>query len=212
MSKAQARAVAALRSDILTGKLASGEQLIQEDLADEYGVSRIPLREAMQLLAAEGLVEHIPNRGFFVAELSVPDLIEIYRLRKILESEATRAALPALRDEDVRTLRELAGAVVEAADAGDIPALTAANRAFHFALFDAADMPRLTRMLGQLWDASEMYRAVYFHEDTNRERIVAEHEELLAAIADRDAKRVVRLHDQHRGNSVSWVRDQLTAQ
>jgi DNA-binding GntR family transcriptional regulator len=209
VSTAQEHAATALRADILAGVLAPGHRLVQEDVAERCGVSRVPVREALQQLSSEGLVSHVPHRGFFVTELSVPDLLEVYRLRRILESEALREAVPALRDEDVVDLREFAGAVERAADAGDLARLTQANRRFHFALFDAAGMPRLSRLLRQLWDASDVYRALYFQQAGNRERIRAEHAAMLAALDRRDAEETIRLHDVHRDHSVAWVQAQL---
>lgn len=203
---AQERTLTALRGDILSGTLAPGQQLVQENVADRYGVSRVPVREALQLLTSEGLVSHVPNRGYFVTELSVTDLEEVYRLRQILEAEALRAAVPALRDDDVTEVRRLAEEVQQAPD---LVTLTDANRRFHFALFNAAGMPRLTRLLRQLWDASDVYRALYFGQSSNRDRVAAEHAEMLDAIAARDAEETIRLHDVHRAHSVEWVRAQL---
>jgi DNA-binding GntR family transcriptional regulator len=206
---AQERTLAALRQDILTGVLPPGQQLVQEHVAERYDVSRVPVREALQLLTSEGLVSHVPNRGYFVTALSVTDLAEVYRLREILEAEALRAAVPALRDEDVAEVRALAEGVERAADAGDLGGLTQANRRFHFALFDAAGMPRLTRLLRQLWDASDVYRALYFGQAVNRDRVRTEHAAMLAALERRDAEETIRLHDVHREHSVAWVRAQL---
>lgn len=209
MTTAAERTVEALRADILTGALEPGEQLRQEVVAARYDVSRVPVREALQLLASEGLVSHLPNRGFFVTELSISDLLEVYRLRRILEAEAIEVAVPALRDEDVDHLRMLAAAVDEAAAQGDIQAITATNRRFHFAVFEAAGMPRLTKLLQQLWDASDIYRSLYFGQTGNRERVRAEHDQMLAAIAARDVNTTVRLHNEHRDHSVAWVQSQL---
>lgn len=209
MSTALERAVGALRADILTGAIAPGAQLRQEVVAERYGVSRVPVREALQVLTSEGLVSHVPNRGFFVTELSVTDLLEVYRLRQVLEAEAIRAAVPGLRDEDVAALRDLAGQAASAAGRGELAELTAANRRFHFALFDAAGMPRLTRLLRQLWEASDVYRSLYFRQGGNRDRIRAEHTDMLTALERRDAAAVVRLHDEHRDHAVAWVRAQL---
>ena len=97
---AQERTLAALRTDILSGTLPPGTQLVQESIADRYAVSRVPVREALQLLTSEGLVQHSPNRGYFVTELSVTDLHEVYALRRILETHAIAAAVPALTDAD----------------------------------------------------------------------------------------------------------------
>ena len=120
--------LAALRSDIMTGALLPGDQVVQETLADRYGVSRVPLREALKALETEGQVVYYPHRGYFVAELSVADLLEVYRLRATLEAVAIRDAVPTLTDDDVDALEELLEGVEAASGAGDVIALTAANR------------------------------------------------------------------------------------
>lgn len=208
---AQDTVLAALRSDILTGVLAPGDQVVQESLAERYGVSRVPLREALKTLESEGQVVYHPHRGYFVAELSVADLMEVYRLRAILEAEAIRAAVPTLSDEDVEALAELVADIDAAAAGGDVIAMTGANRRFHFALFDAAGMPRLSRLLRQLWEATDAYRALYFQAATNRDRVSGEHAEMVRALRARDADLLVRLHDRHRDNSVGAVRAVLEA-
>lgn len=199
------RVTAALRTEILNGTLAPGEQLVQEVIADRHGVSRVPVREALQALNTEGLISYYPNRGYFVTELSVPDLHEVYRLRRVLETEAIEQAVPLLTDEDLDTLQELSDAVDQAAADNDLTGLTAANRRFHFALFDVAAMPRLTKLLRQLWDSSDVYRTVYFRQGTNRERVGREHAQMIDALRRRDTAECVRLHDLHRDHSVAWV-------
>ena len=209
---AQDAVLAALREDIRAGVLAPGDQVVQESLAERYGVSRVPLREALKTLETEGQVVYHPHRGYFVAELSVADLLEVYRLRALLEAEAIRAAVPDLGDDDVDHLADLAADIDAAAAAGDLAAMTAANRRFHFALYDAAGMPRLSRLLRQLWEATDAYRSLYFQDPLNRERVAGEHAAMVAALRARDADEVVALHDQHRDNSVGVVRGLLAAQ
>jgi len=203
---AQDAVLAALRSEILTGQLGPGDQIVQELLAERYGVSRVPLREALKTLESEGQVVYHPHRGYFVAELSVADLLEVYRLRALLEAEAIRAAVPTLGDDDVDALADLAHEIDLAADGGDVIAMTAANRRFHFAVFDAAGMPRLSRLLRQLWEATDAYRALYFQASANRARVAGEHAAMVQALRDRDAETLVALHDRHRDNSVDAVR------
>ena len=203
---AQDTVLAALREDIRTGVLAPGDQIVQESLAERYGVSRVPLREALKTLESEGQVAYFPHRGYFVAELSVADLMEVYRLRALLEAEAIRAAVPALGDDDVDALAHLAADVDAASVRGDLTAVSVANRRFHFALFDAAGMPRLSRLLRQLWEATDAYRSLYFQAPANRDRIAGEHAAMVEALRARDAAAVIALHDRHRGNSVEAVR------
>ena len=208
---AQEGVLAALRSDILTGSLGPGDQIVQESLAERYGVSRVPLREALKTLETEGQVVYHPHRGYFVAELSVADLLEVYRLRALLEAEAISHAMPTFSDDDVDAIAELLREVEVAAAAGDVMAMTAANRRFHFAIFDASGLPRLSRILRQLWEATDVYRALYFQAEENRDRVALEHAAMLAALRSGDPAALIALHDEHRDHSVGAVRALLEA-
>jgi DNA-binding GntR family transcriptional regulator len=201
-----------LRTDLITGHLTPGDQVVQETLAERYGVSRVPLREALRLLESEGLVTHEPHRGYFVTELTTGDLEEVYRLRAILETEAITAAVPNLSTSDINEIATLMAAAAAAADQADIAALTDANRDFHFAIFEASAMPRLVRLLRQLWDATDLYRSLYFAEHSNRVRVGDEHEHILAGLRNRDAQAVIAMHTQHRENSSESVSALLNAQ
>lgn len=202
---AQEAVLSELRRMLVTGELAPGEPLRQEALAETLGVSRVPVREALKVLEGEGAVVHEPHKGYVVAELSVDDLVEVYRLREILEAEAIRVAVPRLTASDLDALAAAAADVDSAGRSGDVTAMTEANRRFHFLLFDAAGMPRLSRTLRQLWDATDVYRSVYFSGVTNRQRVKHEHKALLVALRSGDAAAAVRAQHEHRDNSVTAV-------
>ena len=202
---AQEAVLSELRRMLVTGELAPGEPLRQEALAEALGVSRVPVREALKVLEGEGAVVHEPHKGYVVAELSVDDLVEVYRLREILEAEAIRVAVPRLTSSDLDDLAAAAAEVDAAGRAGDVTAMTDANRRFHFLLFDAAGMPRLSRTLRQLWDATDVYRSVYFSGVTNRQRVKHEHKALLLALRAGDVDAAVRAQHDHRDNSVTAV-------
>lgn len=202
---AQEYVLGELRRAIVTGELRAGEQIRQDALAERLGTSRVPLREALKILEGEGQVSYHPHRGYFVTELSSDDLVEVYRIRALLEDEAVAVAVPRLTDADVAALAEALEAVETAEREGDIPGLTVANRAFHFGLIELAEMPRLSRLVRQLWDATDAYRSVYFAEAGNRERVRAEHRAILAAIEHRDATRTVALLRAHREHAVTRV-------
>lgn len=208
---AQDAALDHLRTDLLSGELKPGEQLVQETLAERYGVSRVPVREALKMLESEGQVDYHPHRGYFVAELSVEDLHEVYRLRALLEAEAIQRAVPHLSDDDVASIATLLDEVNAAAAVPDVVALTTANRRFHFAIFEASGMTRLSRLLAQLWDATDMYRALYFASKPNRDRVAAEHAAMVDALRRRDATTLIRLHADHRDHSVDTVSSILGA-
>jgi DNA-binding GntR family transcriptional regulator len=208
---AQEAVLAELRRLIVTGRLRPGEQIVQDALAAELGVSRVPLREALKILEGEGQVRYVAHRGYFVTQLSLPDLLEVYRIREILEAEAVRVGLPQMTTEDVDRLTEAEREVQAAAAAADVAGMTQANRRFHFALIEACGLPRLVRILGLLWDATEVYRSVYFTEPGNRERVDAEHHELVAAVKAGDIARAVEVLDEHRRHAVAALRLLLEA-
>lgn len=205
MATAQEEVLRALRADLISGHFDPGEQLVQETLAERLGVSRVPLREALKVLEAEGHVTYHPHRGYFVTRLSTDDLLEVYRLREILETEALEHAVPMLTPEDCDALGDLLTAVDQAIRDDDVRAISETNRQFHFALFEFSGMPRLVRLIRQLWDATEAYRSVYFTSAPNRDRIHDEHIEILEALRRGDIPGTIRWHNVHRQNTITAV-------
>ncbi|MDT0309569.1 GntR family transcriptional regulator [Streptomyces sp. DSM 44917] len=199
---AQAFVAGELRRAITSGELRPGAPIRQEALAARLDVSRVPLREALRMLEGEGLVEHRAHRGYVVAELSMDGLREVYRIRELLEAEALRVAADRLA-EALPEAEEAQREVERAAAAGEVAAMAAANRRFHFALTDASGLPRLGRLIGSLWDATDAYRSLYYAEPGNRERVVAEHRAVLAALRAGDAEAAVRRLDHHRAGAVA---------
>jgi DNA-binding GntR family transcriptional regulator len=206
IATAQQVAVAWLRRAIAQGELAPGERIGQDAAASAVGVSAIPVREALRILESEGLVTYAPRRGYFVTELRLADLEEIYRLRGLLETDAVTRGL---RDGDQRDLAELAAsaqAYDQALAAGDVAAELAANRGFHFALFGLAGSEPLQRLIRMLWDATEAYRALYYSTERGASDASAAHAEILAAARRRDAAATQRALDAHRHSALEALR------
>lgn len=195
-----------LRRAILSGDLRPGEPIRQDALAERFGVSRVPLREALKILEGEGQVVYRPRRGYIVAELSLDDLLEVYRIREILEAEAARRAMEKITDDDLDRLADAERDVERAGRDGDVLAMSEANRRFHFALIEAAGMPRLIRLLRLLWDATDAYRSVYYGSEMNRRRVEREHRDIVLAARARDTERLIRLIDEHRAAAVEALR------
>ncbi|MFC9589436.1 GntR family transcriptional regulator [Streptomyces sp. NPDC056944] len=200
-----------LRRAITSGELRPGGPIRQEALAARFEVSRVPLREALKALEAEGLVVHHVHRGYFVAELSLADLEEIYRIRELLETEAVRTAVRRLSEGTVGTLEEIQREVERAADAGDVTAMAAANRRFHFTLIEASGMPRLVRLITTLWDSTDAYRSLYYTDAPHREQAVREHRAVISALRRRDEEATVGRLDEHRAHAVAALREVLEA-
>ncbi|MHA7209413.1 GntR family transcriptional regulator [Arthrobacter sp. MDT1-65] len=204
---AQAFVLAELRRAIIAGEFLPGQPLRQDALAERFGVSRVPLREALKTLESEGQVDYEPHRGHRVATLSLTDLLEVYRIRQLLEGEAARVALSRkLSSTVLDDLRTAARDVETASGAGDLLKMTEANRRFHFVLVGAAGMPRLERIITILWDATDAYRFVYYGAESNRARVEHEHALIIDAFAERDAEKLILLLDEHREHAVKALR------
>ena len=200
-----------MRAAILEGELRPGDRVNQEVWAERAGVSLIPAREALNALAGEGLVTYRPRRGYVVTELDLDDLEEVYRLRRLLETDALRRGVPLATPDDLAALERDADACVSAAGARDIAGQLAANRRFHDRLHGLAASAPLNRLLGQLWDTTEAYRALYYVLPGAPEEADSFHRALIAAVASRDVERAVSLEDAHRERALAGLRRVLAA-
>ncbi len=144
---AQDLVLTSMREAILTGALPPGTRLRQEKLAEMFGTSRIPVREALRALEYEGLVTSLPYRGFTVTELDADDIEEVYDLRVLLESHAVRLAVPLMTDEDLQTLEDLY-AEMTAAEPGD--AQLAARERFYIKVYSMTGRHRLVALISRL--------------------------------------------------------------
>jgi len=203
---AQEAIVAEVRARLVSGELQPGEPIPQEGLSEQLGVSPIPIREALKMLEGEGLINYFPHRGYFVRTLSAEDLHELFLMQRALETVALTEAIPQLGESDIQVLHEEAAKEDEAARLAEIVAFTRANRRFHFALMEPSRMPRLMKSIGQLWDAVDAYRSVYYRNymdawTESRARIRQEHDQIIKLAARRDVTRLLSLLDAHRSTA-----------
>jgi DNA-binding GntR family transcriptional regulator len=152
---ASQRIAGALREEILGGRYLPGERIRQEDIAAQYGASRIPVREALAMLAAEGLVTLVANAGAWVTRLSAAECAEAYLIRERLEPLLLRMSLPLLDDAAIGQMGELA---TEMEQAASVDAFLRADREFHLASYGAADGGETGRIVHRLWNATQHYR------------------------------------------------------
>jgi len=183
----------ALQDDILTGRLHPGALLRQEELAEQFGVSPTPVREALRELDARGLVVHETHRGFRVADVRADSLEEIVKIRALLEPHATELATSHVDEGDVAELRAINAAMGAAATSQEENRIL--NRKFHMLIYEKAASRHLTTLINLTW-AAYPWRSLVLP----RERIpvaCAQHEHVLAAIADRDAARAAAAMREH---------------
>lgn len=199
-------ALESLRAAIVSGELRPGQRIRQDELAAALGVSVAPVREALATLEQEGQVSYRPRRGYFVTELRIADLEEIYALRRLLEERAARAALPLLDEDALARIEAAARECVAAADRGDVAAELRANRRFHFALLESEEQIHTLRLIRLLWDSTEAYRALYYSTAEERRRAGAAHDRIVAAARAGDGDRLVHELDDHRERALVMLR------
>jgi DNA-binding GntR family transcriptional regulator len=188
-----------LRREILRGAFAPGEKIVEEQVTRRFGISRAPLREALRLLAQQGLVEHLPRRGVRVATLSHTDVDELFEVRDVLERHAVQQALPQPMAE-LSGLRTELAAMDAAARSGDGPAQSDAHRRFHTGLVALAGRRQLVLAYEPVLLKLQLYMAT----NLRREAELADpldgvkrHLLLLQALETGDAEHVLRALTDH---------------
>jgi DNA-binding GntR family transcriptional regulator len=187
----------ALLERIVSGELAPGARLRQEALADELGVSRTPLREALVRLASEGLVEFTPNRGATVARQDFGDMQQAWRARLVIEPGASRLAAERRDSEAIERMRESVRR--QRLDAGDVTGSFALNRDFHLTLVRASGNVHLAQLADRLW-LTRIGVPIFAGQVHGRAQILTwadEHEAIAEAVAAGQLARAERLTRDH---------------
>lgn len=183
----------ALRDGIATCKLEEGQQLFQNEIAEALNVSRMPVREALRILEAEGWIEFSPRRGAVVAMLSVNDVTQIFEIRFALEALALRKCVPVI---DTAILDRAAGFLDEMDTESDIGRWVDLNRRFHLTLYADAGS-RLLDLIESQYVAVDRYLRLELAEMNNAEESQEEHRAILAACRARDVEQAVALLEPH---------------
>ncbi|WP_425419272.1 GntR family transcriptional regulator [Oricola indica] len=197
MSKTMSNEIAAdVREKILTGVLKPGERIKQEILAERYGTSRIPVREALRILENSGLVIFIPNNGAWVADLDMTECIEVYKIRERLEPLALSESIKNMNEETENRLMEL---VEHIEAAPDIESFLQIDREFHLLSYSRSRMPDLMKIIEKFWNTTQHYRRSYSRilGDNGQWIIHAEHRMIMNAIVQRDLKEAENLIEAH---------------
>lgn len=183
-----------LRSAILNGDLASGTRMTQEELASAFGVSRMPVRDALRQLASQGLVEVLPRGGMVIAEISLKDALDIYGIRVLIEPEALRLSADRLTDEDILQAKNYLLAIQKSSDLREIGQC---NLLFHSKLYSRCDRPRLLGLIETHLRAFEKYSRLQVGVDGISRLAQNEHWDLISAIEERSfdrAEDILRAH------------------
>ncbi|GFM24587.1 regulatory protein GntR, HTH [Mycobacterium sp. PO2] len=185
-----------LREAILRGTYPPGTRLRQEELAGQYGASRVPVREALRLLESEGLVTTVANAGAWIARLSLQECVELYQVRERIEPLLLRYSMPELSEGQIDRLAELADTMVRTTDVEHFLEL---DREFHLGSYAGAGTTFLGPTVQRLWNTTQHYRRAFTRllDDESNRIVHDEHHMLVAAIRERDsddAERVLLGH------------------
>ena len=183
-----------LRTDILRGKLRGGQALRQDEIAAQFGVSKIPVREALMQLKAEGLVNLYPNRGAFVSELSAAEAEEIYVMRIALEKEILARAIPHLTVAHFKRAGEILTAIDHEENIAKWGEL---NWDFHATLYAPAELPRIMEIIQTLHTNIARYLVLYLAGLDYQKRSQREHRALLQACRAGDVEKARDILEEH---------------
>lgn len=186
-----------VRAAIVENRYAPGERLVEQRIAEELGLSRTPVREALRLLQAEGLVVSERNRGAVVRPLSATEVEDLYGLRSRLECYAVELAAARSTEPELAGHLDAADAFGVAARAGDVHAIHEANRVFHDGILAAARHRRLAAMLARTVDIPLVFQAFRSFGPVELERSDTFHHLIAAALARRDGRRAAALMAEH---------------
>ncbi|MBX5489870.1 MAG: GntR family transcriptional regulator [Chloroflexi bacterium] len=176
------RAYEALKQDILTCALRPGAQIFEGELAARYGMSKTPVREALNLLGQEGLVQVLPRRGYLVAPVTLRDVQEVYQLRLLLETAAAELAAEHITEEQLRRLKALVAVRYTYRDRASYGRFLRANREFHVAVAEASGNRRLAAFVGKLLEDMERILHLGLDLRDSADEMAAEHAELVDAL------------------------------
>ena len=186
-----------LREAIRSGKLQPGQRLMELQLAEDLGVSRTPVREAIRKLELEGLVVMVPRKGAYVEELSMKDMAEVFEMRSALDGLAAALAAERITEEEIEALERLLVEISEAIARKDLNACIQADTTFHERLYQASRNVRLAQTIGNLRERIQLFRTTSLGRPGRMNLALEEHRQILEAISRRNGRLAQKLAFQH---------------
>lgn len=186
-----------LKEAIITGELKPGERLMEVKLAEDMGVSRTPVREAIRKLELEGLVDMVPRKGAYVADISIKDAMEVFEIRCALEGLAASLAAKRITDEEIKKLETALKDIEKAAKKGDTKMIIKKDAEFHNILFNSTRNGRLAQIISNLKEQIYRFRVESFRNPKRYENTIREHKAIIEAIKEKDAAKAEEITKIH---------------
>lgn len=194
-----------LKTEIVDGRMRPGEPLAEVELSDRIGVSRTPIREALQRLAMEGLVTWVPGRGAFVSAVSVPEIVELFQLREALETHAARLAARSPRHASLAVFLERLESARDTLATGDARMYNELTAALDKAVVDLAGNKRIATALAEIWTQVLRVRRIAYSNMTRIVDSVDEHARIVGAVSAGDEEAAAAAAAQHIRRSLENV-------
>ena len=186
-----------LKMQILKGSIIPGTRMMEVELAEEMGVSRTPIREAIRKLEKEGLVTIEPRRGAYASMISTEDMVEILEVRQDLEGLAAYFAADRMTGEQMAELKEVSNNYNEAVKRGKMEDMIKYDTRFHHIIVESCRNKILVQMIEQLQELVLRFRYIYYDNFRRAENMPEEHEAIVAAISEGDADKARAAADIH---------------
>lgn len=199
----------ALREAIKEGLLQPGERLMEIQLAEELGVSRTPIREALRKLELEGFIVMVPRKGAYVADITIKDIADIFEIRVSLEALAAGLAAERITGEEIEEMERSLVEKRSAIDRGDMEALVEVDTRFHEAMYRASRNDRLEFIISNLREHIQRFRVLSLAHPGRMKHSLDEHRALLEAIESHDVALARQLAQEHIENAEQVLLDAL---
>lgn len=199
----------AIREAIKNGVLQPLERLMEIQLAEELGVSRTPVREALRKLELEGFIVMVPRKGAYVSDLSMKDIADVFEIRAALEGLAGALAAERITEEELETMERLLVEKGEAINLNNIDKLVEVDTKFHEAMYQASRNDRLTAIISNLREQIQRFRLTSLSVPGRKQDSLIEHRGLLEAIQARDIQLARQLAQEHIENAENVLIDSL---
>jgi DNA-binding GntR family transcriptional regulator len=186
-----------LREAIIQGRLKPGERLMEMQLADEMGVSRTPIREAIRKLELEGFVVMIPRKGAYVSGISVKDIVDVFEVRAALEGLAAGLAAERITDDEMEKLERILVKITEVTDLDDIEVIVEIDTEFHDLIYMACRNERLVQIITHLKEQIQRFRTTSLAQPGRLRDALSEHRLIVEAIGDRNVEMAQNLAREH---------------
>lgn len=197
-----------LKRQIMVGEIAPGTRMMEVDLADEMGVSRTPVREAIRKLEKEGLVTIEPRRGAYASDISAKEMVDVLEVRQDLEGMAAGLAAQKIKGSDRDQLMEVTRLYREAVESGDVEEIIKRDEEFHKYIVGLSDNKTLIKMVSQVQELALRFRYIYYEDFSRFKNQPVEHQQIVEAILSGDTESARRYADAHVSRLKDFVKSE----